>query len=100
MPVLQRAESVSILRSGPEDRPGPSTTQLASYLKYWGVNTRRFAGKGRDERREIISLFKTAGSDLLVMGAYTQSRVSRMIFGSMTEYMLEQASIPVFMLHA
>lgn len=100
MPLLQKAESVSILRSGPENRPGPSTTQLASYLRYWGVKSRRFAGKGRNERREIMDLYKTAGSDLLVMGAYTQSRVSRMMFGSMTEYMLEQASIPVFMLHA
>jgi len=100
IPLLLKAESVSILRSGPENRPGPKTSHLASYLKYWGINARRFSGKGREERHEIMDLYKSTGSDLLVMGAYTRNRMSRMMFGGMTEYMLEQANIPVFMLHA
>lgn len=100
MPLLRKAESVSILRSGPENRPGPTTTQLVSYLRYWGVKSRRYSGKGRDEKKEIMDLYKSAGSDLLVMGAYTRSRMSRMMFGGLTEYMLEHATIPVFMVHS
>ncbi len=97
MPLLLKAESVSILRSGPENRAGPLTAHLASYLRYWGVTTKRYAGKGRDEHQEIMELYKSTGSELLVMGAYTRSRMSRLIFGGMTEYMLEHADIPVLL---
>ncbi|MFK8029068.1 MAG: universal stress protein [Gammaproteobacteria bacterium] len=37
-------------------------------------------------------------SDLLVMGAYSRSRLRQRIFGGVTEYMLTRASIPVLML--
>jgi nucleotide-binding universal stress UspA family protein len=97
MPLLLRAESVSILRSGPENRAGPMTVHLASYLRYWGVKTKRYAGKGRDEHLEIMDLYKQTGSDLLVMGAYTRSRMSRRIFGGMTDYVLGQANIPALL---
>jgi len=97
MPLLLKAESVSILRSGSENRAGPMTVHLASYLRYWGVKTKRYAGKGRDEQQEIMDFYRSTGSDLLVMGAYTRSRMSRLIFGGMTEYMLEQANIPVLL---
>ncbi len=39
------------------------------------------------------------GAGLLVMGAYTHSRLRRMILGSATEYMLDAADIPVVMMH-
>jgi nucleotide-binding universal stress UspA family protein len=36
---------------------------------------------------------------LLVMGAYTHSRLRRMILGSATEHMLSASNVPLFMTH-
>ena len=39
------------------------------------------------------------GADLLVMGAYTRSRLRQMLLGGVTSHMLEHADLPVFMSH-
>jgi hypothetical protein len=39
------------------------------------------------------------GADLLVKGAYTQSRLRQMIFGGPTQHILEHAELPVLMAH-
>ncbi len=39
------------------------------------------------------------GCDLLVKGAYTQSRLRQMIFGGATNHLIAEAEIPVFMAH-
>lgn len=39
------------------------------------------------------------GCDLLVKGAYTQSRLRQMIFGGATSHILANAKVPVFMAH-
>ena len=37
--------------------------------------------------------------DLLIKGAYTQSRLRQMIFGGATRHILAHASLPVLMAH-
>jgi nucleotide-binding universal stress UspA family protein len=37
--------------------------------------------------------------DLLIKGAYTQSRLRQFIFGGTTRYILSNATIPVLMAH-
>jgi nucleotide-binding universal stress UspA family protein len=99
LPLLQLAQHVSIVSSGPENEPGPKSSQLAAYLKCWGVQTERVSTKGTDDNKEILSAVRAMKSDLLVMGAYSRSRFSQMIFGGVTDYMLNRASIPVLMRH-
>ena len=48
---------------------------------------------------EIMEKIKSDDADLLVMGAYTQSRVRRLIFGGATRYILENAKVPVLRMH-
>lgn len=100
LPLLQLAQHVSIVTSGPENKPGPKASQLAAYLKCWGVQTERVSTKGNDDSKEILSAFRSMKSDLLVMGGYSRSRFSQMIFGGVTDYMLNRASIPVLMRHS
>ena len=99
MPFLSRADHVSIISCGPETQAGPKSGQLSTYLKYWGVQSERISAPGKDEPKEIIAAYKSTRSDLLVMGAYSRNRMSQLVFGSVTEYMLNRASIPVFMLY-
>ena len=99
MPLLVQADLVSIVSSGPESRVGPKSGQLQTYLKYWGIQSERVSTKGKDEPQEIVTAYQSTSSDLLVMGAYSRNRMSQLVFGGVTEYILKRASIPVLMLH-
>ena len=99
MPLLQRAEQVNILTFGTEGGVGPKSTHLATYLRFWGVKAERITVREDSDAKAIIKGCKESQSDLLVMGAYSRSRLRQRIFGGVTEYMLERANIPVFMLH-
>ena len=47
----------------------------------------------------ILAEAKAQGADLLVKGAYTQSRLRQMIFGGATSHILGAAELPVFFAH-
>ena len=100
MPMLQAAESVSIVWCGPEGGAGPKSSQLVNYLKFWGVKATRQKLSGKNEGAAITKAAKAAGSDLIVMGAYSRSRLRQRIFGGVTEHMLSKADLPVCMLHS
>ena len=99
MPILQSADEVNILTCGPEQGLGPKSAQLATYLRFWGVTPKRVKTSGADDAAALISGFHETESDLLVMGAYSRSRLRQRVFGGVTEFMLNRANIPVLMLH-
>lgn len=99
MPFLTRAEHIAIVTCGAETQAGPKSGQLATYLKYWGIKSEHVSAQGKDEPKEIVAAYKSTDSDLLVMGAYSRNRMSQLVFGGVTEYMIKRASIPVLMLH-
>ncbi len=99
MPLLQLAEQVNIITCGSENEVGPKSTHLVTYLHFWGVKAGRIRTRGNDHAKAILKAHKEARSDLLVMGAYSRSRLSQRIFGGVTEHMLYEADIPVLMLH-
>lgn len=100
LPLLQRAEQVHILTAGTETGLGPKSSQLATYLRFWGINTQRIVTRGRNEVKELLEGYRETRSDMLVMGAYSRGRWRQQIFGGLTDYMLKKADIPVFMLHS
>ncbi|MDJ0698922.1 MAG: universal stress protein [Woeseiaceae bacterium] len=99
LPILKKAEQVTIVSCGAEDRVGPKSTQIASYLAHWGIKTKRISTRGKDIEKELISTFKETGSDLMLAGAYSRSRWREKVFGGTSEYLLRKAKIPVLMLH-
>jgi nucleotide-binding universal stress UspA family protein len=99
VPLLQAAERVVILSAGPENRAGPRSSQLAQYLATFDVETECIRTRGRDVEREIHEIYRDVKADLLVMGAYSRSRLREILFGGVTEHMLFATNLPVFMLH-
>jgi nucleotide-binding universal stress UspA family protein len=99
MPLLQRAEQVSIVRCGSHGHKGPEASQLRDYLAHWGVRAKTMRTPGRNVNEEITATCRDAGADLLVMGAYSRSRLNERIFGGVTETMLFRSSLPVLMYH-
>lgn len=101
MPLLREADEVNILVVGRESGVlGPKAKQLADYLKFWGVRSRRVPCDGKSDANALLNGYRETRSDLLVMGAYSHSRLRQRILGGVTEHMLHKANIPVFMLHA
>jgi len=99
LPLLQTAKEVNIITNGAENRPGPKAKHLAKYLAFWGINTNHIKEKESNDSVALMQAYKTSQSDLLVMGGYSRSRFRQQLFGGVTQYMLHEAKIPVFMLH-
>lgn len=99
IPLLQRAEQIVVASCGPENRTGPKSSHLAQYLANWDVKIERRRTNGRDVEKEIETLYRQTGSDLLVMGAYSRNRLRQLVFGGVTEHMLFKTDIPALMLH-
>ncbi len=100
LPLLQRAEEVVICSSGPENQPGPKSSSLAQYLAYHGIKAEREKTKGRDIPGDLEGTCKEHKIDLMVMGAYTRSRMSEIWFGGVTEHMLFKTSRAIFAFHS
>ena len=102
MPILKRANSVVVLTvEGGVAVPGPTGQQLCQYLRLSGVPAKPLTVGlgGRLTGEAVLAHAKTLSCDLLIKGAYTQSRLRQFIFGGATRYILSNATLPVLMAH-
>jgi nucleotide-binding universal stress UspA family protein len=102
MPLLQGAARVTVLTVvGGTAVPGPSGEQLIRYLQRNGISAVPLTVEldGRSTGQAILATAESLGCDLLIKGAYTQSRYRQMIFGGATRHILANASLPVLMAH-
>jgi nucleotide-binding universal stress UspA family protein len=102
MPILKRASRVIVLTvEGGAAVPGPTGQQLCRYLQLNGVAAKPLTVglDGRLTGEVILAHAKALGCDLLIKGAYTQSRLRQMIFGGTTRYILSNTELPVLMAH-
>jgi nucleotide-binding universal stress UspA family protein len=101
MPFLHKAQRVVVLEIEGGSVPGPSGEELARALRINGIAAETMFAK--PERRTagetILERAASIGCDLLVKGAYTQSRLRQMIFGGQTSHILAEATLPVLMAH-
>ena len=102
MPLLERAERVTVLTvTGGTGVPGPSAQQMIRYLQWNGVPAESLtvALDGKNTGQAILGAAQTLACDLLVKGAFTQSRLRQMIFGGATQHVMTAATLPVLFAH-
>jgi len=99
LPFLVAAESVTVLTVSESDKTGVDLDALARYLSWHGVqaNTKTVDPGEQSVGEAIISA--TGDADLLVMGAYSHSRLREFVFGGATRHIMETAELPVLMAH-
>ena len=100
MPLLHKADRVTVLTvAGGTGVPGPSAEQLIRYLQRNGIVAEPMQVEldGRNTGEAILATAQSLGCDLLVKGAYTQSRLRQMIFGGATQHVLANAALPVLL---
>ena len=101
MPLLHQAEEVLVITVEQGMVPGPSGQELAQTLTRGGLSTRvrHVDAEARTVGEAMLATAKEFEADLLVKGAYTQSRLRQMIFGGATSHILAHADMPIFMAH-
>jgi nucleotide-binding universal stress UspA family protein len=102
MPILMQASRVIVLTvEGGAAVPGPTGEQLCRYLQFNGVPAKSLTVglDGRLTGEAILAHASALSCNLLIKGAYTQSRLRQLIFGGTTRYILNNAEIPVLMAH-
>lgn len=94
------AEVVTIITAGTEDRLGPKSTHLATYLRHLRLAAERVEAGRNDDAMALLDAHRDLKADLPVMGAYSRSRPRQRIFGGVSDYMLNWADIPVLVPHS
>ncbi|HEX2726225.1 MAG TPA: universal stress protein [Beijerinckiaceae bacterium] len=101
MPFLKQARRVLVMTVEGGPLHGPSGEQMSRSLRLNDVAAEAVtvsAGK-RSIGEAFLKSAESAGADLLIKGAYTQSRLRQMIFGGTTSHILAEATMPVLMAH-
>jgi nucleotide-binding universal stress UspA family protein len=102
MPLLERADRVTVLTvTGGTGVPGPSAEQMIRYLQRNGVPAESLtvALNGKTTGEAILAAAQKSACDLLIKGAFTQSRLRQMIFGGATQHVMTSAMLPVLLAH-
>jgi len=99
MPILRKAKRVMVLSIEGNMVPGPSEQEAASHLRAHDVDAteKSIATRGQRPGVALLAEARAQGADLLIKGAYTQSRLRQMIFGGATQHVLAAAELPVFL---
>ena len=96
LPFLARARRVTALSVGSEDDGGLDA--FVDYLAWHGIAAGRQTMQNRSSIGDVL-LDAAADADLMVMGAYSHSRLRELILGGVTRHMLEKATLPLLVAH-
>ncbi|MGA7808063.1 universal stress protein [Bradyrhizobium sp.] len=104
LPLLVAAGSVTILVVDPQknsrhgEEPG---ADVALYLSRHGakVTVEQVRSNGEPVAEIILGFAERHDGDLIVIGAYSHSRTSQMIFGGVTQRLLQGATVPLLISH-
>jgi nucleotide-binding universal stress UspA family protein len=101
LPLLAAAEQVTIvaLSDGAEKPLGPEALKdyLAGHGIAAGVATEK--SKATAVGGALLKIARGSGADLLLMGAYGQSRRRELVMGGVTQHIIDHADMPVLLTH-
>jgi nucleotide-binding universal stress UspA family protein len=99
--LLQRAERVSVF-IGSEPNRERALSDLSAYLRWHGVIAELALSPDRAHTsvgETLLATCRKCDATLLLMGAYTHSRIREMFLGGVTQHVLANASLPVLLAH-
>lgn len=101
LPFLRFARSVSIVSVRTGAKQGPPPQEIAKYLSWHEVSAEviEIEPDHRVVGEVLLEEASRIDADLLVMGAYSHSRLRELILGGVTRHVLQNAEVPVLMAH-
>ena len=99
MPFLKKAQKVIVMTVEEFRSEGPAGDLYAEMLRNHGINAEFILrnAKHRNSGEAVLRGAEALGADLLIKGAYTQSRLRQMFFGGATSHIMNFAEMPVLM---
>ncbi|CZF80662.1 Universal stress protein family protein [Grimontia celer] len=100
MPLLKRAEKVTIITSERSETKRPTQKGLRDYLALHGIDGECVVFKS-GRMRVPQALLETANqhnADLIVCGAYAHQRIHQQMFGDVTKTLLRKSTLPLLMI--
>ena len=99
-PLLKRGKAVTVL-AGDEDGEESSTGDVDAILRNLGIEAavKSFSADDGPVGVTLLKLAHAQSADLLVMGAYSHSRLAEAVLGGVTRDILAEADLPVWMVH-
>ena len=101
MPLMKGAEAIEVISIEGAMVQGPTGAELATALRRHDmpVTARHCESGGKSTGQVMVDQATKFGADLIVKGAYTQSRLRQMIFGGLTRHLILHSPIPVMFAH-
>ena len=99
MHLIEAAEDITILTTGAEPH-ATTAEELQSYLAIRGVQSsiNRFERDG-NVGRNLLEHAAGVNADVLLMGAYHESYEKETIFGGNSQAVVDEAKLPVVLVH-
>jgi len=97
--IVSAAKRVSILTGGKVQSHGPTVDELVAYYALRGITAEIVRFEGKDPATELLKTSKSIGASLLVIGAYSHSHETEMLFGGNTERIVDKTEMPILMAH-
>jgi nucleotide-binding universal stress UspA family protein len=100
LPILQRAQKVTVMSQHAPDSPLPALHHLDAWLARHGVKTSFVHETSVLEVGDLLlSRAADLDIDLIVMGCYGHARLTERVLGGATRSILTQMTVPVLMAH-
>jgi len=101
LPFLKKAQSVQILTFARAKERGADAEAVKTYLALHGVKAtaQAFDPGTRGVSELLPAAAMQSGCDLLVIGGYGHSHALETVFGGVTQRIVSQPRLPVFMMH-
>lgn len=100
LPLLALAKKIEVLSIGENSKIRDTLGErLTNNLERQGLDAEFKRRDGDDPPRVILKEAEAWSASMLVMGAYGHSRLREFVFGGVTHFMMEQATLPVLMAH-
>ena len=98
-PLLRIATKATVLTAESFKTPASAARELATYLAWQGISadTKTVEADTGSVGAQLLQAGADAGADIMIMGAYTHSRLRELILGGVTCHMLSEAKIPLMM---
>jgi nucleotide-binding universal stress UspA family protein len=98
-PFLEKAKRVVIFMIATDAKQGPEPEDISKNLAWHGIaaDVKKVAPSSRPVADILTDEVEAIGADLLVMGAYSQSRVRERMLGGVTKAIMARAGLPVLM---
>jgi nucleotide-binding universal stress UspA family protein len=98
--LIGRARRIIVFVGGEDDALRRSADRFVSHLAWRGYAPATVVGDpAREAGPALLAIAARENAGMIVMGAYTHSRLRQFVFGGVTSHVLAHTTIPVLMAH-